>query len=118
MTMDAVKPEKPAQVVTEITAVEGKTVGEEASSMPPLGTGELGSDRLAPLLQKVVAPPIAECERLIGQLQEARTYLHSEGERIQRETDRYIQLAQTASESIRIISGAIRDWREAGHPPQ
>jgi hypothetical protein len=117
MTMDVVKHEKSAQVGAEVTPVEEKTVGEEPLSTPLPGTGELGSD-LAPLIEKVVAPPLAEFERLIGQLQEARTYLHSEGERVQRETDRYIQLAQTASESIRIISGAIRDWREAGHPPQ
>ena len=121
--MDVTKPEKSTQAV-EATTVEGEIrdlVRAEAlsPSWPPSETGaELGSGNIAPLIQKVVAPSIAEFEKLIGELQVARTHLQSEGERIRRETDRYIQLAQTASESVKIISGAIGEWRKAGHPLQ
>jgi hypothetical protein len=87
-------------------------------SKPPVTTEELGNDSIAPLIQKFVAPSIAELEKLIIESQEARSYLQSESERIRSETDRYIQLTQTASESVRIISDAIRDWRKAGHPLQ
>ena len=121
--MDATKPEKSTQGV-EATTVDGEIrdlVRAEAlapSATPSETVAELGSDNIAPLIQKVVAPSIAEFEKLIGELQEARTYQQSEGERIGRETDRYIELAQTASESVKLISGAIGEWRKAGHPLQ
>jgi hypothetical protein len=124
MTMDVTKPEKSTQAVVAMTKVEGEIrdllrAEPLSQSTPPDETGaELSSDNIAPLIQKVVAPSIAEFEKLIGKLQEARTYLQSEGERIRRETDRYIQLTQTASESVKIISGAIVEWRKAGHPLQ
>jgi hypothetical protein len=53
--------------------------------------------------QKIGATSIAEIERLIEQLQETRNFLESEGERIQRETARYINLTQRALASVRII---------------
>ncbi len=51
----------------------------------------------APLIQKIGATSIAEIEKLIGELQETRNFLESEGQRIQRETARYINLTQRAS---------------------
>jgi hypothetical protein len=116
--MNVAKPEKSTQAVA---AVEGEIrdlirAQELSESKPP---GEIGvelQDNIVPLIQKIVAPSIAEFDKLIGELQEARTYLQSEGERIQREADRYIQLSQTASESVKIISGTVREWRKSGHP--
>jgi hypothetical protein len=66
---------------------------------------------VAPLIQKVGAPSIAQIEKLIGELHEARNLLEAEGERIQRETARYIKFAQMAS-------GSVSGWRQAGHPLQ
>src|ERR1700730_10445585 len=123
MITDATTPEKSTQG-GEATAVEEeirdriRTEALSPSGTPSETVAELGNDNIAPLVQKVVAPSIAEFEKLIGELQEARTYLQSEGERIGRETDRYIELAQTASESVKLISGAIGEWRKAGHPLQ
>jgi len=77
-----------------------------------------GAGHIAPLIAKIAAPSIAEFEKLIGELQEAKAYLQSEGERIRRETDSYMQLSQSASESVKIISDAIGEWRKAGHPAQ
>jgi hypothetical protein len=54
---------------------------------------------VAPLIQKVGAPSIAQIEKLIGELHEARNLLESERERIQRETARYIKFTQMASSS-------------------
>src|SRR5262249_15311025 len=48
-------------------------------------------------------------------MQEAKNFLQSEKERIQRETARYTKLAQTASASIEIIFDPGRGWREVGH---
>ena len=49
-------------------------------------------------------------------MQEEKNFLQSEGERIQRETTRYTNLAQTASASVKIIFDTVRGWREAGYP--
>jgi hypothetical protein len=73
---------------------------------------------VAPLIQKVGAPSIAQIEKLIGELHEARNLLEAEGERIQRETARYIKFAQMASASVETISNILSGWRQAGHPLQ
>jgi prophage DNA circulation protein len=71
---------------------------------------------IAPLVQKIGATSIAEIEKMIGELQEAKDYLQSEGERVQRETEHYTNLTQMASASVKIISDTVAGWREAGHP--
>src|SRR5215475_1248483 len=71
---------------------------------------------IAPLVQKVGAISIAEIETMIGQLQAAKDFLESEGERVQREAEHYTTLTQMASASVKIISDTVAGWREAGHP--
>ena len=66
-------------------------------------------------MQKVAAPSIAPIEKLIGELQEAKNLLESEGARIQREMVRYIKFAQLASASVKIIFETVSEWR-LGHP--
>jgi len=73
---------------------------------------------VAPLIQKVGAPSIAQIEKLIGELHEARNLLEAEGERIQRETARYIKFAKAASASVETIFNILSGWRQAGHPLQ
>ena len=122
--MTVTQSEKSIQSVAATTAVEAEirdlvcTEALSAGTLPGEAGAEPGSDTLMPLIQKIVAPSVAELERLIGELQEARTYLQSEGERIQRETDHYMQLSKTASESVKVISEAVAEWRKAGHPIQ
>jgi hypothetical protein len=65
---------------------------------------------------KLGATSMAEIEKLIAELQETRNFLESEGERIQRETARYLNLAQMASASVKIIFDTVSGWRETGHP--
>lgn len=57
------------------------------------------------------ARSIADIEKLVEELQEARDYLQSEGERVRQENTRYIHLAQTASASVKIIAENIGRWR-------
>ncbi len=125
MTMNVAKPEKSTQsalaTTTDVEGIIRDLVRVEASlpGSPPGETGvQPGGEQIAPLIAKIVAPSIAEFEKLIGELQEAKAYLQSEGERIRRETDSYIQLSQSASESVKVISDAIGEWRKAGHPAQ
>jgi hypothetical protein len=70
-----------------------------------VGVMELGGeDRdLAPVIQRLGAPSIAQIERLIGELQETKNYLESEGERIQGEMVRYLKFTQLAAASVKII---------------
>ena len=68
------------------------------------------------IVQKIGATSIAEIEKMIGELQEAKDFLQSEGERVQRETEHYTNLTQMASASVKIISDTVAGWREAGHP--
>jgi hypothetical protein len=70
----------------------------------------------APLIQKIGAPSIAQIEKLIGELQEAKNLLESEGERIQREMVRYVKFVQLASASVKIIFETVSEWRQEGHP--
>jgi len=53
---------------------------------------------------------------MIGELQAAKDFLESEGERVQREAEHYTTLTQMASASVKIISDILAGWREAGHP--
>jgi len=71
---------------------------------------------IAPLVQKIGVLPIAEIEKMIGELQQAKDFLQSEGERVQREAKHYTTLTQMASASVKIISDTVTGWREAGHP--
>jgi hypothetical protein len=71
---------------------------------------------IAPLIEKVGATSIAEIAKLMGELQAVKNFLQSEGERIQRETARYMDLTEMASTSVKIISDTVSGWREAGHP--
>jgi hypothetical protein len=79
-------------------------------------TPNTGADAdIAPLIQKVGATSIVEIEKLMGDLQEVKNFLQSEGERIQRETARYMSLTQMASVSVKIIFDTVSGWRETGH---
>jgi hypothetical protein len=71
---------------------------------------------IAPLVEKVGAKSLAEIEKMIGELQQAKDFLQSEGERVQRETEQYTTLTQMASASVKIISDTVARWREAGQP--
>jgi hypothetical protein len=64
----------------------------------------------APLIQKLAANSIAEIERLIAELREARDHLQSERQRIEQEMARYVRLTEMASTTAKIISDAVFQW--------
>jgi hypothetical protein len=75
---------------------------------------QAGTDpEMAPLIQKLAATSIAEIERLIAALREARDHLQSERERIEQEMVRYMRLTEMASTTAKIISDAV----SSGAPP-
>jgi hypothetical protein len=67
------------------------------------------------LIEKVGATTIAEIDLLIAELQEAKSYLQSEGERIEREMVRYTKFTQMASFTAKIIFDAISQWHPASN---
>jgi hypothetical protein len=50
---------------------------------------------------------MAEIDRLTAELQAQKIFLQSEGERIQRETARYVNFTQMASASVKIIFDTV-----------
>jgi len=60
------------------------------------------------------AASIADINKLVGELLFARDYLQSEGERVRQMNARYAHLAQTASDSVKIISESLSEWRTNG----
>jgi hypothetical protein len=98
--------------VMELGSEDRDLVHPDASSTPKTEADAY----TAPLIQKIGAPSIAQIEKLIGELQEAKNLLESEGERIQREMVRYIKFAQLASASVKIIFETASGWRQEGHP--
>ena len=69
---------------------------------------ELNNDTIGPLVEKVGAVSIAELEKSITELQAARSYLQSEGERIQRELTQYA--SDTASAFGKTILQSVSQW--------
>jgi hypothetical protein len=98
-----------------LAAIESESRELIHAEAPSKSSTENGAE-IEPLIEKIGATSIAEIEKLIGEMQEAKNFLQSEGERIQREMARYTNLAQTASASVKIIFDTVRGWREAGHP--
>ena len=64
-------------------------------------------------IQKVEETSIAEIDRLLAELEEAKNYLQSEGKRIELEMARYTNLAQMTSLTAKIISDAVSQWHPA-----
>jgi hypothetical protein len=107
---------KPVMMALQtLAAIESETrefIQAEAPSQVSIATDA----EIAPLIEKIGATSIAEIEKLVDVMQDAKNFLRSEGKRIQREATRYTKLAETASASVEIIFDTVRGWREAGHP--
>src|SRR5262245_14285796 len=68
---------------------------------------------IATSIQKAEATSIAEIDRLLAELEEAKNYLQSEGKRIELEMARYTNLTQMTSLTAKIISDAVSQWHPA-----
>ena len=63
------------------------------------------------LLDRVSGSSVTEIDRLIGDLRNIRDFLHSEGERVQREIHSYAQLSTVAMTSVKIIAESMGQWK-------
>jgi hypothetical protein len=80
---------------------------------PDTGSGEFAASNISSLVQRVAGTSLQEIDNLIGELQNLRDYIASEGERVQREITSYAQLNQAAMTSTRIISDSMAKWKDA-----
>ena len=107
----------------ELSNFQPVTASEDEEEVPDLGGAEQEpmieeSDQgLASLIRSVGLTSITDIESLVSELQEAKNYLQSEGERIRAEVAHYAALAGAASASVKIIFDALRAWRTADHSP-
>ena len=58
------------------------------------------------------AASIADIDRLMDEVQRARDFLQSEGERLRKMNASYANLAQTTSASAKIIAESLGKWRD------
>src|SRR6476469_9291577 len=100
------------RAIAESLVVEGEACDLAHSDVS--AQKETGTD-IAPLIQQIGDTSIAEIDRLMAELQEAKSYLQSEGERIEREMVRYTNLTQMASFTAKIIFDAISQWHPASN---
>src|SRR5262245_39334335 len=68
---------------------------------------------IATFIQKAEATSIAEIDRLLAELEDAKNHLQSEGKRIELEMARYTNLTQMTSLTAKIISDAVSQWHPA-----
>ena len=67
------------------------------------------------LVQRVAGTSLREIDMLLRELEGLREFLHSEGERVQREVAGYAHLSQTAMNSTKIIAESMHQWRKLTH---
>jgi hypothetical protein len=81
--------------------------------------GEMASDNINSLIQRVAGQSIGEIDHVIGELTRVRDMLRAEGERVQREISGYASLSQAAMTSMKIIADSLSQWRPdaAGQTP-
>jgi putative protein kinase ArgK-like GTPase of G3E family len=96
------------QAVAASLPVRGETC--DLADAEGLSTRPETDTEIAPRIPKIGATSIAGIDRLMAELQEAKDYLQSEGERIEQETVRYTNLTQMASVTAKIISDAVAQW--------
>ena len=80
----------------------------------PENTSQVVTD-MNSLVQRVAGVSLDQLDDAIVDLRQLRDFLHSEGERIQREISGYLQLNHIAFGSTKSIADNIVQWKKAAH---
>jgi uncharacterized protein with von Willebrand factor type A (vWA) domain len=106
--------------VNEVEAEIRDFVRRDAKQLrrAPEANGEMFANNVNSLVQRVSGNSLREIDNLLRELEGLREFLHSEGERVQREVAGYAQLSQTAMNSTKIITESMAAWRKHGHHPR
>ena len=78
---------------------------------PPEGPAGDAVNNINSLLDRVSGSSVLEIDNLIVDLRKVRDFLHTEGERVQREITSYAQLSQVAMTSVKIIAESMSQWK-------
>lgn len=108
-----VKPAKPEND-QGVTAVEGEIadfVRRDLMSRKPESSDNTIAENLNTLLDRAGRYSSKEIDKLILELQQVRDFLRAEGDRVQREITKYVQISQTAMSSVKTISDSMDQWR-------
>jgi hypothetical protein len=91
---------------------EAEAASQVASRREPEGTTQV-VEEINLLVQQVAGISLEELDDAIVDLRQLRDFLHSEGERIQREISGYLQLNHVAIDSTKSIVDSIGQWKTA-----
>jgi hypothetical protein len=80
----------------------------------PENTSQVVTD-VNSFVQRVAGVSLDQLDDAIVDLRQLRDFLHSEGERIQREISGYLQLNHLAIDSTKSIVDNIVQWKKAAH---
>ena len=80
----------------------------------PENTSQVVTD-VNSFVQRVAGVSVDQLDDAIVDLRQLRDFLHSEGERIQREISGYLQLNHLAIDSTKSIVDNIVQWKKAAH---
>jgi hypothetical protein len=78
---------------------------------PQAESSEQAVTNINSLLDRVSGSSVGEIDRLIADLRNVRDFLHTEGERVQREIASYAQLSTVAMTSVKIIAESMSQWK-------
>lgn len=95
----------------EIREFIRRDVTTRRPSAEPTATPQAESDNLNSLLERVSGATVAEIDRLITELQNIRSLLQSEGERVRREITGYAGLSQSAVATMKVINDTLTQLR-------
>jgi hypothetical protein len=91
---------------------EAETASHGALRREPESATQVVSE-VNSLVQRVAGVSLDELDDVIVDLRQLRDFLHSEGERIQREISGFLQLNQVAIGSTKLMVDSIGQWKTA-----
>ena len=95
----------------EIREFIRRDVSTRRPSADAATTSQAESDNLNSLLERVSGATVAEIDRLIAELQNIRSLLQSEGDRVRREITGYAGLSQSAVATMKVINETLTQLR-------
>ena len=85
---------------------------------PANATQDSSVDNVANLIERVSSVSVNEIDRVIGELEQIRDTLRSEGERVRRELTNYAGLSQSTVSSMKIIADTVAQLKPTVLPPR
>ncbi len=95
----------------EIREFIRRDVSNRRPNAEPAAASQAEADNLNGLLERVSGATVTEIDRLIAELQNIRSLLLSEGERVRREITGYAGLSQSAIATMKVINETLTQLR-------